>query len=60
MVVSGVSGTGIVFGSITGFDSVFVNGVEYDIDTANIHINVAPATEALHLAISIPIHLVSH
>ncbi len=44
--VAGISGTGIVFGAITGFGSIFVNGVEYDIDMANIHINDAPATEA--------------
>ncbi len=47
IVVSGVSGTGIEFGTITVFGSTFVNGIEYDIDTANIFTNDTPATEAV-------------
>ncbi|MBU0655661.1 MAG: hypothetical protein KJ914_11105 [Gammaproteobacteria bacterium] len=31
----GISGTGISSGSITGFGSIFVNGVEYDVDQAS-------------------------
>ncbi len=49
-VVSGVSGTGIEFGTITVFGSTFVNGVEYELDTANIFINDAPVTEAVKLS----------
>jgi hypothetical protein len=38
--VAGIGGTGkIASGTITGFGSIFVNGVEYDIDTASIEIN---------------------
>jgi hypothetical protein len=36
MMSAGISGTGIVLGVITGFGSIFVNGVEYDIDQASI------------------------
>jgi len=36
---SGISGTGIVFGSITGFGSIFVNGVEYEIDDASFNVD---------------------
>lgn len=42
----GIGGTGRVFGEITAFGSIFVNGVEYNISTANIIINGAPATQA--------------
>lgn len=31
---AGISGTGIVFGVITGFGSIFVNGVKYEVDEA--------------------------
>jgi hypothetical protein len=38
--VAGIGGTGkIASGTITGFGSIFVNGVEYDIDAASIEIN---------------------
>ena len=35
----GTTGTGLSYGDITSFGSIFVNGVEYDISTANITIN---------------------
>jgi len=38
--VAGIGGTGrTISGTITGFGSIFVNGVEYDIDNASISIN---------------------
>ncbi len=42
IVAAGISGTGIVFGSITGFGSIFVNGVEYEIDDANFDVDGKP------------------
>ena len=42
----GIGGTGRSYGYITDFASIFVNGVEYDISTATITINGAPATQA--------------
>jgi hypothetical protein len=40
----GIGGTGIAAGPITGFGSIFVNGIEYDIDTAKLTRNGHPAT----------------
>jgi len=38
--VAGIGGTGkIASGTITGFGSIFVNGIEYDIDNASIEVN---------------------
>lgn len=42
----GIGGTGVSSGPITGFGSIFVNGVEYDVSSANIIINGVAATEA--------------
>lgn len=42
----GSHGSGRAYGEITAFASIFVNGVEYDISTATITINGAPATQA--------------
>ena len=39
IVVSGITGTGIVVGTITGFGSIIVNGVHYNIDNASIDAN---------------------
>ena len=36
---AGISGTGVVFGTITGFGSIFVNGVEYEIDDATFDVD---------------------
>ena len=36
---AGISGTGIVVGVLTGFGSIYVNGVEYDIDQAEFNID---------------------
>jgi len=36
---AGISGTGIVFGAITGFGSIYVNGVEYEIDEASFNVD---------------------
>ena len=44
LATGGIGGTGISSGPITGFGSVFVNGVEYDIDTATFTRNGQPAT----------------
>lgn len=40
----GIGGTGIAAGPITGFGSIFVNGIEYDIDSAKLTRNGHPAT----------------
>ena len=39
IVSAGISGTGIVFGVITGFGSIYVNGVKYDIDDADFDVD---------------------
>ncbi len=39
VVLSGITGTGIVVGTVTAFGSIWVNGVEYDIDTADFDVN---------------------
>ena len=41
----GIGGTGISFGPITGFGSIFVNGVEFDTKGAAITIDGKPAME---------------
>lgn len=38
-VVAGISGTGIAMGTVDGFGSIYVNGIEYDIDDATMIIN---------------------
>lgn len=40
----GISGTGISAGSITAFGSIFVNGVEYDVDQASFTRNGVPVS----------------
>jgi hypothetical protein len=42
----GIGGTGISFGPVTGFGSVFVNGTAFDTRDAVILVNGEPATEA--------------
>ena len=42
----GMSGTGISQGTVTSFGSVFVNGVEWDLDSSTIEIDGAPASES--------------
>jgi len=44
---SSASYTGTVRGVITGFGSVFVNGVEYDVTGANIMVNGVSGAESL-------------
>jgi len=39
LVTAGISGTGIVVGVLTGFGSIYVNGVEYDIESATFDID---------------------
>ena len=41
----GVGGSGITFGKITGFGSVFVNGVEYETTNATITLDGIPGSE---------------
>lgn len=43
---SGIDGGGRARGAVTRFGSIFVNDVEYHLNTAQIRINGAPATEA--------------
>ena len=46
-IASGIGGTGkIASGSITGFGSIFVNGVEYNIDAANCSVDDTDVTGA--------------
>lgn len=45
---AGISGTGIVQGSITGFGSIFVNGVEYEIDDASFDIDGISGTSIVN------------
>ncbi len=55
-VSGGIGGTGISRGTITAFGSIFVNGVEWDIDTATITLDGLPATEddlALGMVVSV-------
>ncbi len=42
---AGVEGTGFSEGSLSGFGSVYINGIEYATDRADIVIDGAPATE---------------
>lgn len=42
----GMSGTGISQGSINSFGSIFVNGVEWDVDDATIEVDGQSATES--------------
>jgi hypothetical protein len=42
----GLGGTGISYGKITSFGSIFVNGVEFSTDKADILVDGAPASEA--------------
>lgn len=42
----GIGGTGISVGTITGFGSVFVNGVEFDTSGASITVDGTPASES--------------
>lgn len=42
----GIGGTGISSGPIDGFGSIFVNGIEFDIDSALIVVDGVDATEA--------------
>ena len=39
IIAAGISGTGIVVGAITGFGSIIVNGVHYDIDEASFDVD---------------------
>ena len=46
-VVGGIGGTGkIASGTITGFGSIFVNGVEYNVDDASIEVDDSSASES--------------
>jgi hypothetical protein len=42
----GISGTGLVFGPITGFGSIIVNNIAFDVADATILLNGAPAAES--------------
>ena len=44
--LAGIGGTGkVASGTITGFGSIFVNGVEYNLDSATIEVDESPALE---------------
>jgi hypothetical protein len=40
----GIDGSGLVFGPISGFGSIIVNGIEFDVDAANVTIDGQAAT----------------
>ncbi len=42
----GIGGTGISMGRVTGFGSIFVNGIEYETGTATFQINEASGSES--------------
>lgn len=42
----GVTGTGVSYGTVTGFGSVFVNGVKYSTDAASITLDDNPGIES--------------
>jgi hypothetical protein len=44
--LAAIEGTGLSAGGVSGFGSVFVNGVEYSTDTADIVINGVPMSES--------------
>ncbi|WP_298607251.1 DUF5666 domain-containing protein [uncultured Thiothrix sp.] len=46
----GMSGTGITTGRITGFGSIYVNGIHYDVDNALFYRNGAPVTDQTSFA----------
>ena len=55
--LAGISGTGVVWGAITGFGSIYVNGVRYDIDQANIEVDGEPNATQEQLAIGMFVRL---
>ena len=57
LVTSGISGTGIVFGTITGFGSIFVNGVEYEIDDATFDVDGNKSATQSQLRIGMVVRL---
>lgn len=57
IVSAGISGTGIVFGVITGFGSIFVNGVEYEIDDANFNVDGNTSANQSNLKIGMLVKL---
>jgi hypothetical protein len=44
--ISGITGVGFAQGTVTGFGSIFVNGVEFSTNAAQIHIDDHPGTES--------------
>jgi hypothetical protein len=44
--ISGITGVGFAQGTVTGFGSIFVNGVEFSTSAAQIHIDDQPGTES--------------
>lgn len=59
IVSAGISGTGIVLGVITGFGSIFVNGVEYDVAGADFDINDNTNTDDSALQVGMVVRLVA-
>ena len=57
LVTSGISGTGIVLGVITGFGSIFVNGVKYEIDNANFNVDGNLSANQTNLKIGMVVRL---
>jgi hypothetical protein len=57
IISAGISGTGIVYGVINGFGSIFVNGVEYDIDQASIDVDGSPSVGQNKLALGMVVRL---
>ncbi|MEW8384692.1 MAG: hypothetical protein AB2704_22775, partial [Candidatus Thiodiazotropha taylori] len=41
----GIGGTGVTQGRVTGFGSIFVNGIEYETDNASFTVNNSDGTQ---------------
>ncbi len=59
IISAGISGTGIVLGVITGFGSIYVNGVEYDVTGADFDINDNMNTDDSALQVGMVVRLVA-
>lgn len=57
IISAGISGTGIVFGSISGFGSIIINGVHYNVDNASFEVNGDTTATQDNLAIGMVVKL---
>ena len=59
IISAGISGTGIVLGVITGFGSIYVNGVEYDVAGASFDINDNTSADDSALQVGMVVRLLA-